>query len=68
LINSHNLPQLAKTSFSSEGQEIERLKDISVCVLVREGHTLLLASDLLEESSKWPEAEDDSFLFNIPIL
>ena len=64
-INSPNSHPLEKTSCCSEVQETEKPKDISVSALVKKAHTLLLVSDQLVENSKWPEEEDDSFVFNI---
>ena len=63
--NSHNSPPLEKTSCCLEVQETEKPKDISVFAPAKKAHTLLLVLDQLVENSKWPEEEDDSFVFNI---
>jgi hypothetical protein len=49
--------------FSSEVPETEKLKDISVFILVKRILTLLLVSDAKVENGKEPEEEDDDQLY-----
>lgn len=63
--NLLNLPPLAKMSCCLEAPEIEKPRGISVSAPDRKAPTLLPASDQSAENSKWLEAEDDPFLFNI---
>lgn len=46
-------------SSSSEAQEIDKPKDISVFIQVKKVHTLLQESELKEDIGKEQEEEDD---------
>ena len=59
LINLLKLPQLEETFYFLEAQEIEKLRDISVFILVKEDLTLPHVLDAKAENGKEPEEEDD---------
>lgn len=61
--NSPKLHPLERMYFSSEVPETEKLKDISVFILVKRILTLLLVSDAKVENGKEPEEEDDDQLY-----